>query len=632
MRNRSIEKAVAFAVATIFILVATSPAIGSIIKSGTSNTITIGYGDKPVLGTFSNNQPELSSEEYALKQKEVYREVSLDKGWYWKPPYPNYAPHEPGGMPDFDQRQDAWKTIEPGENGVIDSTPVGDDFYNPSENRIVPGPNCHLETDPIGDDYTAWAFCGPVAVANCFWWFDSKYADENGTPGDGEDNFSLVEDYGVGDDHLSANVPLLIETLAKAMDTCNKGTTYIDDMQDAIDDWFIDTGLGDKFEETTYDRPTFDFIEGEIERSQDVILLLGYYDRVKIVDQEQTLWNAYVDLPTWLPGHLQGFTPSVDVLDAVQVLLAANYPGIPTDVEVCIWDTLPNSTTNPLGCSLMNITPPPLGEPEWFQFHFDSSIPLTPGEEYFISVKELTMTYNIHWYYHEPDIYPNGMAWWATADWAFAPQLDKDFAFKTEYYTDECIRKGGHYVTCAGVNSEESMIAFSDPFWDIQNQSQDPTEHNDAQYVSHDIYEVENGSPCPDLDYQWWLPDYPSYSQYTIVEQAVVICPLEEDVDPPIKEITKPINAIYLFDRFIMPFLFPLIIGPITIEVDATDNQSGMNRVEFYIDDELRHNDTTEPYSWKWIESTFRIHMIKVIAYDNAENFATNRIGVLKFF
>jgi len=180
----------------------------------------------------------------------------------------------------------------------------------------------------------------------------------------------------------------------------------------------------------------------------------------------------------------------------------------------------------------MNIFPPGLEEPEWFQFHFDPSITLIPGEEYFISVKEITYDYNIHWYYYEPDIYSGGTAWWATADWTFKQQPDKDFAFETEYYEAPpgCVRKGGHYVTCAGVNSDMFKIAISDPYWDINNPSLN--DHNDAQYVSHDIYKVSLGSPCPKLLYQWWLPEYPSEHDYTIVEQAVVICP--KDATPPV--------------------------------------------------------------------------------------------------
>jgi hypothetical protein len=75
------------------------------------------------------------------------------------------------------------------------------------------------------------------SVANCFWWFDSKFADPEGTPGDGEDQFALVEDYGAGDDHATTNVPLLIQHLAQAMNTTEKGTTYVDDMTTGITDW-----------------------------------------------------------------------------------------------------------------------------------------------------------------------------------------------------------------------------------------------------------------------------------------------------------------------------------------------------------------------------------------------------------
>lgn len=463
-------------------------------------------------------------------------------GWCWKAPHPNYAPHTPGGMPDFDQKQDNWKAIDAGPDGIADTTAIGDDVQvspvgsipGPYAIVVAPGANCHLDTQPASDDVADWAFCGPVAVANCFWWFDSKFADPLGYPGDGVDDFSLVQDYGVGDDHLPTNVPYLIEDLASRMQTCEKGTTDIQDMQDAIDQWFIDTGLDDLFVENTYYAPEFSFIEGEIERSQDVILLLGLYDRVKIVDQEQPIWTSYIDLPPWTPGHLQSFTPSVSVLNAVQVLLAASYPGTDTDIKVCIWDQIPNPSINPLGCSVMTITPPLIGEPEWFQFHFDLSISLIPGGEYFISVEELTTSANIHWYYYEPDMYPGGMAWYETAAWTFTPQPEVDFCFRTEYYGEESIRKDGHYVTCSGVNFVASKIAFSDPARDVADTS--GYDHNDAQYASHDIYDVSIGCPCF-LPYQWWLPYYPSEYWFTIVEQAVVICP--DATQPDLVEITS---------------------------------------------------------------------------------------------
>jgi len=518
-RNNLKKKAVVLAIVSVFILVALAPTVSSTDNTNNNNQQNV----------LRNNQPVLSPEEILLKENALYRSMDLGRGWYWKPSYPNYAP---SGMPDFDEKQDQWKAIEPGPDGIIQSQPAGDDIYNAQENCIAPGPNCHLETNPAGDDVVVWAFCGPVAVANCFWWFDSKYADPTGTPGDGKDNFPLVSDYGAGDDHSKNNAPLLIEKLAIAMQTTSKGTTYIADMQNAIHQWFIDTGLSNNFTETTYDKPTFQFAENEIERSQDVILLIGYYNRAKVVDQQQTQWTTWVDLPH-MTGHLQSFTPSVNVLDAVQVLLSGNYP-IPTTVKVCIWNQIPNPGINPLGISQMTITP---GGPTWYQFHFDPSISLTPGAVYYISVDEVgSSIYNIHWHYYTPDIYAGGMAFWEAPPWVFTPQPDKDFAFKTEYYGTEGYRIGGHYLTCAGVNSQDLKIGVSDPCWDIQNPTNDPTKHNDAQFVSHDIHNVTLGCPISNYDYKWWLPDFPAECDYTIVEQAVVICPTNS---PPIKPV-KP--------------------------------------------------------------------------------------------
>jgi len=456
--------------------------------------------------------------------------VITGEPWYFKPAYPNYAP---SGMPDFDQKQNMWKAINDGGNGIAETTATGDDIQvapagstvNPGDVVVAPGPNCKLDTQPIADDIAKWAFCGPTAVANCFWWFDSKYADPTGWPGDGKDTFPLVENYGVKDDHSSSNVPLLIEKLAGAMGTCSKGTTHIDDMQLAIDNWFNDTGLDDMFEETTYNAPTFEFIESEIERSQDVILLLGYYDYeepVKIIDQQQTLWETNDNLQTVTWGDYQSFTPMVSTLDAIQLCLVSN--GDPCDIEINVYD----SGRNLIGSLIHN--PGFLPIPTWYQFHFASTIPLKDETHYF-DVRQIVDGYHYEWFYMPYDPYTGGQGWMDTkpTDYYGNPF---DWTFKTEYFESApgCVRKRGHYVTCAGVSSDMFKIALSDPYWNINNPS--PNDHNDAQYVSHDIYKVSLGSPCPQLPYQWWLPDYPADYDYTIVEQAVVICP--KDATPPV--------------------------------------------------------------------------------------------------
>jgi hypothetical protein len=533
-----LQKAGVLTVMSLFIVVAFAPTITS-QNNTNNNTIKIDI--------IKNNQPILSLEEIQQTQRELYRNVELGRGWYWKPSYPNYAPNQPGGMPDFDQKQDQWKTIEPGPNGIIDSVLAGDDVFNVAENCIAPGLNCHLQSVPANDDVAVWSFCGPVAVANCLWWFDSKYSTSTGTPGDGEDNFALVEDYGVGDDHSANNVPLLIENLARYFQTNTKGTTYITDMQDGIDDWLVDAGLDDKFEENTYNKPQFDFVEEEIERCQDVILLMGYYDvemGPKLIDQQQPVFsnNDNLNIVTW--GDYQSFVPSATRLDAISIFLVSNGPVC--NVEINVYNT---AGGNPIGTSVLN--PGSLPVQTWVQFHFDPYIPLTPGSTYYFDVRELDTIDNLHyeWFYmSNPDSYPLGQGWLDSLP--VSPYGPFDWTFLTEYYDPTSTRMGGHYVTCAGVNSEELKIAFSDPCWDIQNPTPDYTKHNDPQYVSHDIYDVGIGCPVPGLDYKWWIKNYAAACNYTVVEQAVVICPLNTPPDKPDKpsgQASGKINVEYTY-------------------------------------------------------------------------------------
>ena len=316
--------------------------------------------------------------------------------------------------------------------------------------------------------------------------------------------------------------------------------------------------------ERTYTAPEFEFIEGEIERSQDVILLLGFYGE-KLVDQQQTVWDYRIDLYPWAPGHLQEFIPTVTTLDAVQVLLMAD-DVTPTTVEVSIYGTFPdNAGVLPLGRSVRVLSVPYY--PEWFQFHFEPPVALAAGSLYYIALRTLDVESNVEWCYATDDYYLNGIAWMNWDDYYLQGEPNQDFGFKTEYFSqDDDVRQAQHYVTCAGVNSDYFFIAFSDPLFDISDGSMgathdhpvhtlDATVHNDAQYVSHDIYPVTVGTTPNGLPCNWWLPDYASGYKYTIVEKAIVICPAEEcDCEPGncngdgvtnILDVTYMINFLY---------------------------------------------------------------------------------------
>lgn len=543
------------------------------------------------------------------------------KGWYWKEDYPNYSPQ---GLPDFDQHQSRWKKISPGPNGMIDSTVAGDDIYNTAENCIAPGPDCYLNSTAVGDDVEEWIFCGPVAVADCLWWFDSKFADPDGSPGDGEDQFALVEDYGAGDDHATANAPLLIENLARAMNTTGIGTTYINDMESALLDLLITTNLSDKFTVQSYNRPTFEFIEGEIKQSQDVILLLGDYDYIigpLMVDQSQMLGPVLKVLQTNPLWDSQGFVPTVTRLDAIEILLQSVSTFEPCDVQINVYDNRPG---NLLGSSVFN--PGLLPGPTWVRFNFDPTITLTPGSTYYFDVLQLTDDPHYYWCYDVGNPYPPGLAWKdnipASLDWTFM----------TEYYSPppHSEKRAGHYVTCAGVNSEELLIAFSDPALNVANTTEN--DHNDPANFSHDIYNVSIGAPQQDINCLWWLTDYQAGYDYTVVEQAIVICPVPDDT-PPSLEITKPVYALYFFNTQIIPLSGGiLIIGPLEVEVIAADDESGLDRVEFYVNGQLYGNVTTAPYTWSWSQTAFFRQTLAVYAFDKEGNKAWKELEVWKFF
>lgn len=101
---------------------------------------------------------------------------------------------------------------------------------------------------------------------------------------------------------------------------------------------------------------------------------------------------------------------------------------------------------------------------------------------------------------------------------------------------------------------------------------------------------------------------------------------------PPTIDITKPKNALYVFNKRLLSLLKPFIIGRIDIEVNASDEQGKIQRVEFYIDSELKFVDTIEPYLFTWDERTFFTHTIKAIAYDTSGKNSSDEIIVRKFF
>jgi hypothetical protein len=175
---------------------------------------------------------------------------------YYKQGYEDYCPN---GMPDFDQVQSNWFVGSP--------------------------PNLQ------------YTHCGPVALANCFWWFDSKFEPNPIDPrpfypGPGNppanDGYNLVPSFdpsGAWDDHDTLNVVPLVDSMAKYCQTGVSQTgTSVFDLAQGARDWIDSMGLGGTYTVDLYaleDPFGFEFIRSQILESQDVILLLGFYEELE---------------------------------------------------------------------------------------------------------------------------------------------------------------------------------------------------------------------------------------------------------------------------------------------------------------------------------------------------------------
>ncbi|MFZ5980911.1 MAG: hypothetical protein ACOYVF_09810, partial [Candidatus Zixiibacteriota bacterium] len=177
--------------------------------------------------------------------------VEVDTCEYYKAPYDDYAPN---GMPDFDQKQDMWSLV----------------------------------VDP-----PKWTHCGPVALANCFWWFDSKFEPSPVDPRPfypasmilPNDGYPLVQSYdpaGGWDDHDTMNVMPFIDSLALY---CNTNSalgpgTNVHALAAGAGNWLDSRGLLDDYTITVIPGELLDYeiIREEVFASQDVILLLGFWE------------------------------------------------------------------------------------------------------------------------------------------------------------------------------------------------------------------------------------------------------------------------------------------------------------------------------------------------------------------
>jgi len=107
------------------------------------------------------------------------------------------------------------------------------------------------------------------------------------------------------------------------------------------------------------------------------------------------------------------------------------------------------------------------------------------------------------------------------------------------------------------------------------------------------------------------------------------------DVTPPQVSFEQPQEG-YLYLNFFdlaylrIHFFMTVVLGKINVIVNAYDNQSLVNRVEFWVDTELKFTDTIAPYEWLWSDVGLYQRTLKAVAYDNAGNAGYDSVTLWK--
>ncbi len=73
-------------------------------------------------------------------------------------------------------------------------------------------------------------------------------------------------------------------------------------------------------------------------------------------------------------------------------------------------------------------------------------------------------------------------------------------------------------------------------------------------------------------------------------------------------------SHIYIKNRAVIPFIKPVVLGPLSISVD----NNNVSKAEFYIDGELKHTVLKAPFSWQWGDSAFLNHCVEAKIFDES--------------
>ena len=203
-----------------------------------------------------------------------------------------------------------------------------------------------------------------------------------------------------------------------------------------------------------------------------------------------------------------------------------------------------------------------------------------------------------------------------------------------------------NHATALGALNEASKIAgfsytiddswyaqygslFVDSIWGIKNEGMKGWQYwvnypdEPLPWIGADKYEVKENDIV-----DWFYGDFSSNPSDCELLIRIRVH-LSFDSNPPDVKIIKP-RGFYIFEREIISFQnIAIVIGKITVEAIANDLQCEIEKVEFYLNNDLLYEDEYEPYNWIF-EGGNGKYNLKVIAYDMAGNEASDEVILFK--
>ncbi|UCD13932.1 MAG: hypothetical protein JSW60_00505 [Thermoplasmatales archaeon] len=186
---------------------------------------------------------------------------------------------------------------------------------------------------------------------------------------------------------------------------------------------------------------------------------------------------------------------------------------------------------------------------------------------------------------------------------------------------------------CAKVITNQTIVK------DLHNVQKNVSEaviaecHGDNKAMAHGLSVY-----LPDPNSSWWHYDLMysfcglDFTDDTYWDEFLITY-LNISNETTVVTIDKPQKAFYINNNKIFSPFITIIIGDVDIKVTAAD-LDGIDRVEFYLDNKYKYNDTTYPYIWRWDKKQlfkFR-YSLKVVAFDNYGNKTYDEIKVWRLF